>query len=194
MLALPLVSFIFMSLQSGMIQCTCTCKTDIFSFLSRYHSDLDATIPTIYQTLDDILSRCGIIDKVEDETNQPQKLSDMKNGPKASLSIQQLEDIVLYLSDTTETLLAFMSTFPPVCSSFYKHDFVQRLACFFELIVPYCRQRLIDIESQKLKEKWKLVKVALIKVCHVVLHTCCIEPLENRYVQIYVYPYAIYIL
>ena len=151
-------------------------------FFPRYHGDLDATIPTIYETLDEILSRCGIKPKTEDSSNFPQKLSDVKKGPKASLSTEQLEDILLYLNDTSETLLAFISTFPPVCYSFLRQDFVQRLACFYELIVPYFRQHFIDIKLRPLKEKWKHIKVALIKLCHVVLQTCCIEPMDDRYV------------
>ncbi|CAH3186731.1 unnamed protein product, partial [Porites evermanni] len=152
---------------------------NIFSKQPKYHSDLDATIPTIYETLDDILSKCGIKYKLDAETDQPQKLSDVRNGPSASLSVRQLEDIVLYLNDTTETLLAFLSTYPVVCDSFVRHGFVQRVAGFYELLVPHFRNCLIDIKSQNLKEKWKHVKLALIKVCHVILHTCCIEPLER---------------
>ena len=155
----------------------------MFCFSSaRYHNDLDATIPTIYETLDDILSKCGIKYKLDAETDQPQKLSDVRNGPKASLSVRQLEDIVLYLNDTTETLLAFLSTYPVVCDSFVRHAFVQRVAGFYELLVPHFRNCLIDIKSENLKEKWKHVKLALIKVCHVILHTFCIESLERRYV------------
>lgn len=120
---------------------------------------------------------------MEEQSNHPQKLSDVKNGPQAPLSVQQLEDIVFYLHDTTETLLAFMTTFPPVCDSFHRQGFVQGMACFYELIVPYFRQRLTDIELRTLKEKWKHVKVALIKLCRVVLHTCCILPMEDRYVE-----------
>ena len=90
---------------------------------------------------------------------------------------------MLYLNDTTETLLAFLSTYPVVCDSFVRHGFVQRVAGFYELLVPHFRNCLIDIKSQNLKEKWKHVKLALIKVCHVILHTCCIEPLERGYVH-----------
>lgn len=151
-----------------------------FVSLDRYHYDLDVTVPSICETLDDILSRCGIKSKVEDSSIYPQKLSDVKNGPKASLSIEQLEDIVLYLNDTFETLLAFVSTFPPVCNSFHSHDFVQRMACFYEAVVPYFRQRLSDVKLRTLRDKWKHVKVALIKLCRVVIHTCCIEPLSDR--------------
>ena len=117
------------------------------------------------------------------ETDQPQKLSDVRNGPSASLSVRQLEDIVLYLNDTTETLLAFLRTYPVVCDSFVRREFVQRVAGFYELLVPHFRNCLIVIKSENLKEKWKHVKLALIKVCHVILHTCCIEPLERRYVH-----------
>lgn len=151
----------------------------VFVFF-RYHGDLDATIPTIYETLDDILSRCGIKHKTEDPSNLPLKLSDAKNGPKVSLTIQQLEDIVLYLNDTTETLLAFLGTYTPVCESFHRQGFVQRIAGFYELITPYFRLHFTDVESRASKEKWKLVKVALIKICRVILNTCCNGPLESR--------------
>ena len=155
----------------------------VISNLSRYHGDLDATIPTIYETLDDILSRCGIKPKMEDPAAHPQKLSEVKNGSEAPLSLKQQEDIVLYLNDTSETLLAFMSTFPAVCDSFHRQGFVQRMACFYELIAPYFRQYLIDTELRKLKDKWTQVKLKLIKLCHVILHTCCIGLMESRYIQ-----------
>ncbi|KAJ7376768.1 Activating signal cointegrator 1 complex subunit 2 [Desmophyllum pertusum] len=154
---------------------------NIFSKQPKYHGDLNATIPTVHETLDDILSRCGIIHKTDDPSNPPQKLTDAKNGATASLSVQQLEDIVLYLYDTTETLLAFAGTYSPVCESFHRHGFVQRIASFYELITPYFRQHLTsDVESRTLKDKWKLVKVALIKLCRVILRACCVEPLEGR--------------
>ena len=149
-------------------------------FIFRYHGDLDATIPTIYETLDDILSRCGIRHKAEDPSNLPLKLSDAKNGPKLSLTIRQLEDIVLYLNDTTETLLALLSTYIPVCESFHRQGFVQRIACFYELTTPYFKLHFTDVESRTFKEKWKHVKLGLIKVCRVILNTCCVKPLEDR--------------
>lgn len=151
---------------------------DVFFF--RYYGDLDATIPTIYETLDDILSRCGIKHKTEDPANFPPKLSEAKNGPKLSFTLQQLEDIVLYLNDTTETLLAFLGTYTPICESFHRQGFVQRIACFYELITPYFRLHFTDVESRVSKEKWKLVKVVLIKICRVILNTCCVGPLESR--------------
>ena len=153
---------------------------DVSVFFFRYHGDLDATIPTIYETLDDILSRCGIKHKAEDPSNLPLKLSDAKNGPKLSLTIRQLEDIVLYLNDTTETLLALLSTYTPVCESFHRQGFVQRIACFYELTTPYFKLHFTDVESRTFKEKWKLVKVGLIKICRVILDTCCVKPLKDR--------------
>lgn len=166
----------------GLCSCCFSFTPDwrVYFFFFRYYGDLDATIPTIYETLDDILSRCGIKPKTEDPSNLPLKLSDAKNGPKVSLTLQQLEDIVLYLNDTTETLLAFLGTYTPVCESFHRQGFVQRIACFYELITPYFRLHFSDVESRTLKEKWKLVKVALIKICRVILHTCCVELLESR--------------
>ena len=149
-------------------------------FFFRYHGDLDATIPTIYETLDDILSRCGIKHKAEDPSNLPLKLSDAKNGPKLSLTIRQLEDIVLYLNDTTETLLALLSTYTPVCESFHRQGFVQRIACFYELTTPYFKLHFTDVESRTFKEKWKHVKLGLIKICRVILNTCCVKPLKDR--------------
>lgn len=92
----------------------------------------------------------------------------------------QLEDIILYLYDTMNTLLAFVETHSSVCEPFHRQGFLQRLAFFYELFTPYFRQQLSGAELQMLKNKWKCFKVALIRLCHVVLHACCIEPLQDR--------------
>lgn len=98
----------------------------------------------------------------------------------SSMTVLQLEDIILYLNDTIKTLMAFVETCPLVCESFQKQGFVQRIAIFYELFTPYFRQQLSGAELQMLKDKWKCFKVALIRLCRVVLHTCCIAPLLER--------------
>lgn len=153
---------------------------NIFSKQPKYYDDLKITIPTIFQTLEDILTRCGIKPKTEDSANYPKKISDVKNGPRTSLSFKELEDIALYLSDTSYTLQAFMRTFPKVCYCFHCQDFIQQIAFFYEAIVPYFGQHLVDVESRILKEKWKHAKTTLVKLCHVIFNACCFEPINSN--------------
>lgn len=153
---------------------------NIFSKQPKYYGDLNGTIPTIFETLDDILSKCGIKPKTEDPSNLPQKLTDSKTEQTSSMTVLELEDIILYLNDTIKTLMAFVETCPLVCESFQRQGFVQRIAIFYELFTPYFRQQLSGAELQMLKDKWKCFKVALIRLCRVVLHTCCIAPLLER--------------
>ena len=126
------------------------------------------------------MTRCGIKPKTEDSANYPKKISDVKNGPRTSLSFKELEDIALYLSDTSYTLQAFMRTFPKVCYCFHCQDFIQQIAFFYEAIVPYFGQHLVDIESRILKEKWKHAKTTLVKLCHVIFNACCFEPINSK--------------
>lgn len=53
-------------------------------FFFRYYGDFDVIILIIYETLDDILLRCGIKYKIEDFVNFFLKFSEVKNGLKLS--------------------------------------------------------------------------------------------------------------
>ena len=155
-------------------------KLNLESFFLRYYDDLDMTISTIFDKLEDILERCGTRPKTEDSTDEPRKLRDVKNGPKMCLSVEQMEDIALYLSDTSFTVQAFVKTLPDVSRFFHQQDFVQRVACFYEAIVPYYEQYSKDIKSRTLKEKWKHTKTAIVMLCHSLLDAWCIEPIKSK--------------
>lgn len=153
---------------------------NIFSKQPKYYDDLDQTISMIFDKLEDILERCGIRPETEDPTDEPRKLRGVKNGPKRCLPVEQVEDIALYLSDTCFTVQAFVRTLPDVTHFFHKQDFVHRVACFYEDIVPYYEQYSKDIRSRTLKEKWKHSKTALVILCHSLLDAWCIEPIKSK--------------
>ncbi|EDO35655.1 predicted protein, partial [Nematostella vectensis] len=147
---------------------------NIFSKQPKYYGDLDATIPTLVETLNNILSKCGL---AESTTNSPQKLSEQPRDPGQNLTTQDTRDLVSYILDIGHTLTAFMETFPLACQSFHRQGLVQIIAGFFEKVMPCLRDCLVAAELKPLRQQLHRAKMALVAVCNMVIRACCIEPI-----------------
>ncbi|XP_030073637.1 activating signal cointegrator 1 complex subunit 2 isoform X2 [Microcaecilia unicolor] len=106
---------------------------NIFTQQPNYYSDLDETVPTILQVFSNILSKCGLQDG---SSAEPQKLEEKGRVSPCGMALQELKDVVFYLCDTSTTLWAFLDIFPQASQTFQKHDFLSRLASFYELVIP----------------------------------------------------------
>ena len=150
--------------------------------IQRYYDDLNGVIPTICETLDNILIKCGLSQEGDSPLAVPERLD---NPSKATqLTSEALRDVVLYLTDTFQTLFAFLHTLPSLCRSFHRHSFVIRVATFFESFASLMEETRQN-QARTARGMWRTAKGALFKLCHVILHTCCIMPLQQRYFQLH---------
>ncbi|XP_031568463.1 activating signal cointegrator 1 complex subunit 2-like [Actinia tenebrosa] len=147
---------------------------NIFDKQPKYYDDLDQTIPTLMETLNNIIAKCGL-ENTSDAS--PQKLSERAAMSEKELSSNEVVDIVLYLSDIGHTLMNFMEIFPSSCQYFFKHGFVSGVANLFEEIIPFLGSRLSAKDMKFLRPELEVVMTLLVNVCNFVLKTCCIEPL-----------------
>ncbi|XP_043925681.1 activating signal cointegrator 1 complex subunit 2 [Protopterus annectens] len=157
---------------------------NIFTQQPSYYNDLNETVPTILQVLDTILNKFGLC--TENATEVPQKLGSRPRMSLNSISEQELQDMLFYLCDTSTTLFAFLDVFPNASNTLQKHDFLLRLASFYELAVPELENTL---KKRKFEDKslqhdlWKRLshsKKKIIEISHIIINYTCLQPiLEN---------------
>lgn len=157
---------------------------NIFTQQQSYYSDLNETVPTIFQVLDIILDKCGLCS--EDVSAEPQKLVSKPRTSLNSIPEQELQDILFYLCDTSTTLFAFLEVFPSASNTMQKHDFLFRLASFYELAIPELENTLKKrkIEDKSLQhDLWKRLshsRKKIIEISHIIINYTCLQPiLEN---------------
>ncbi|XP_058492401.1 activating signal cointegrator 1 complex subunit 2 [Solea solea] len=159
---------------------------NIFTQQPSYYSDLGETVPTVLQVFDSILDKCGL--QCEGATAiEPMKLNAHKQSTAMTMSQQDLLDIILYLSDSTSTIHAFMDIFPAACTTFHSHGFLGRLTSFYETAVPDLEKavRKRNFGDKGLQDDlWKRLSHScrkMVETAHLLLHHTCLQPiLEGR--------------
>lgn len=58
-----------------------------------------------------------------------------------SLSSVELSDLILYLSDITYTLQAFLDVYPPAVKELIHGEFLETLVNFYETVVPILQKQ-----------------------------------------------------
>ena len=139
-------------------------------FSCRYIDDLLQTIPSISETLDKIKEQLGVFCK----DNNPVKV---KNDQHSKLPLESLNDFMLYLYDTSQTLISLLHTLPSLCQYFFKDGFVQQIAGFYEEILPKFDQCYHNMKTER--NFLNRVKFGLIKICRFVIDAHCLVPLMN---------------
>uniref|UniRef100_A0ACB8FXZ6 Activating signal cointegrator 1 complex subunit 2 n=2 Tax=Sphaerodactylus townsendi TaxID=933632 RepID=A0ACB8FXZ6_9SAUR len=157
---------------------------NIFTQQPSYFSDLDETVPTVLQVFNNILHTCGL--QCEGTSAEPQKL--VERMTLGDMPLQELKDIVLYLCDTCITLWAFLDVFPLACQTFQQHDFCNRLASFYELVMPELEsviKKRRQENSSLLLDLWKRLshsRKKVVEVFHIIVNQVCLQPiLESSY-------------
>ncbi len=56
----------------------------------------------------------------------------------------ELSDLVLYLSDITSTLQAFLDIYPPAVEGLIHGDFLEMLVSFYESVVPILQRQWLS--------------------------------------------------
>ncbi|XP_029475339.1 activating signal cointegrator 1 complex subunit 2 isoform X2 [Rhinatrema bivittatum] len=114
-------------------------------------------------------------------TQQPSYYNDLDETVPTIL--QELMDIILYLCDTCTTLWAFLDIFPQASQTFQKHDFLSRLASFYELVIPELesvvkKRRFEDSSLQT--DLWRRLSHArkkMVEVSHILINQTCLQPI-----------------
>ncbi|BFZ15923.1 hypothetical protein BsWGS_18962 [Bradybaena similaris] len=171
----------------GKSNCTLLSKMvgNIFTQQPKYTNDLHETIPTIIQVFSIIAAKCGI--NLEGMGSTPQKLDQTLQVPILStISSAELQDIVLYLSDTAVTLHLFLDIYPAACSQFQKFHFCSVIASFYESVMPEVTMALKQHEfssasiKKQLISKLRHTKKCLLNIFRSIVQQVCIQPmLEN---------------
>ncbi|XP_072443474.1 activating signal cointegrator 1 complex subunit 2 isoform X1 [Chiloscyllium punctatum] len=157
---------------------------NIFNQQPNYFNDLNETVPTILQVFSSICDKCGL--RLENHSQRPQKIDAPTKVSLMDMPVQEFKDILLYLCDTCTTLFAFLDIFPEASRTMQKHEFIHRLASFYEVIVPELesaiKKRRFD-ETSLQENLWKRLshsRKKMIEAFHCIINNMCLQPiLEN---------------
>ncbi|GFS03600.1 activating signal cointegrator 1 complex subunit 2 [Elysia marginata] len=154
---------------------------NIFTQQPKYTNDLRDTMPTMFQVFSNIAARCGVL--LETPGATPQKLS---NQEVMTLTSNDLQDVLLYLTDTSLTLHRFLEVYPTAAAVFHKHGFCSVLANFYDNVMPELRSQLKQLDfpssstKMQLANKLQVIRKSLVSVFHAVVQHVCLTPvLEN---------------
>uniref|UniRef100_A0A0B7AGQ0 CUE domain-containing protein n=1 Tax=Arion vulgaris TaxID=1028688 RepID=A0A0B7AGQ0_9EUPU len=158
---------------------------NIFTQQPKYTNDLLETVPTILEVLSNIAAKCGI--HLEGVGLSPKKLKQSLNAPVLStMPTLELQDIMLYLSDTAITLHRFLDVYPPACSVFQQFHFCSVIANFYESVIPEITVALKQHEYPSVSLKKSLTsnlhhtKKSILAIFHSIVQHVCLQPvLEN---------------
>nr|XP_033810966.1 activating signal cointegrator 1 complex subunit 2 isoform X2 [Geotrypetes seraphini] len=157
---------------------------NVFTQQPNYYTDLDETVPTILQVFSNILNKCGL--QQDGSSAEPQKLEEKGRMSPSGMALQELKDVVFYLCDTSTTLWAFLDIFPQASQNFQKHDFLSRLASFYELMIPELEsviKKWTFEESSLQADLWRRLSHArkkMVEISHIIINQTCLQPiLEN---------------
>nr|XP_054759923.1 activating signal cointegrator 1 complex subunit 2-like [Lytechinus pictus] len=151
---------------------------NIFSHQPQYQNDLEVVVDTTLTVLSKILEKCGF-----HGSNVPQLIAEAGRQP---ISNQDLYDVIMYMADSAQTLLAFLQVYPAVCQVFYRKKAIQRIASFYEILMPelldFIQERDWEDESVKdtLKKHLVIAQSGLVHTCVLILNTCCVQPILSK--------------
>lgn len=158
---------------------------NVFAQQPKYTDDLCETVPTILQILGNIAAECGI--HLEGTGQSPQKLDPRSSGCSLSaLSVGQLQDILLYISDTTITLNTFLDIYTPACHVFHKFHICSVIANFYESIIPelYSAVKQQEFPSELQKKQFlgkaRQISKRLVSIFRCILQHVCLQPLLDN--------------
>ena len=141
-----------------------------FVLTFRYIDDLCETIPSIFETLDRIKDAVGVS---SNKDNNYKKSEDDQHSEQPTT----LNDFLIYLYDTTQTLLSFLHILPSLCQYFFKSGFVQRIAGFYEEVITIFDQQYIGMKAER--TFLNRVKFGWIKICRFIIDAHCLVPLMS---------------
>ncbi|XP_074652104.1 activating signal cointegrator 1 complex subunit 2-like isoform X2 [Tubulanus polymorphus] len=153
---------------------------NIFNQQPKYYDDLRAIVPTLFQVFASVIEQCGV-ESYSPTDQSPQKLSIGKHELLAKKSVEKLSDILSYLQDTSETLLAFFLVIPTSCRYFYNHEFHIMLSKFYATMVPALKSTIKIHQNESvcmqeaLRYKLQRIRTALLDIIHQVLNECTIQ-------------------
>ncbi|XP_050415433.1 activating signal cointegrator 1 complex subunit 2 [Patella vulgata] len=160
--------------------------SNIFTQQPKYEEDLRATIPTILHVFDNVVAKCQL--ETDYSATEPKKLGNVHSSETLlTISTSDFQDVLFYIADIGITLSSFLEIYPKGCQILHEFHFEQRLATFYELVIPELVQtvklRTFDSISHLhlMKQKLHQGKISLQKIFNNIISHTCIQPiLENR--------------
>ena len=99
---------------------------NLLGFLSRYWGDLDIAIDTIFKTFDSVSEKFALIE--DDDELAPKQLS---SKDTMQFSNEELNDALVYLYDTFNSLVSLLHFCGFTSSAFLAHGALQKLVTDF---------------------------------------------------------------
>ncbi|XP_066960498.1 activating signal cointegrator 1 complex subunit 2 isoform X1 [Macrobrachium rosenbergii] len=149
---------------------------NIFTCQAKYYTDLAETIPTVTLAFDNIEDKLGVA-----ENMLPVALS----SSNRQLSIEDVHNIVLFLSDTLMSIKMFLMCHSPACKYFHEASFEIRLCACYERTIPMMMEILneqadepeLQLWITKLIEKIEITRLFALKIFRLIVQHICFEPL-----------------
>ncbi|KAM5193807.1 activating signal cointegrator 1 complex subunit 2 [Mantella aurantiaca] len=156
---------------------------NIFQQQPSYYQDLEDSIPTLLQVFSTIMKVCGL---QQDECKEPLKLGDEKRASPLDMAVQELQDTIFYLCDTSSTIWAFLEVFPSASQTLQKHNFLSSLSSFYELCCPALESAIIKrkFEDKSIQlDLWRRLchsRKKLLEICHILISNTCLQPILDH--------------
>ncbi|XP_071945798.1 activating signal cointegrator 1 complex subunit 2-like isoform X2 [Antedon mediterranea] len=125
---------------------------NVFSQQPKYIDDLKDVIHTIFEVFENIGSKCGV---PMFEATVSQKMHKQTNI--LDMAIEDVKDILLYLVDIAQSILAFIEIYSPAADVLYQAGFVNRLAAMYEGVIPQLKRMLKERHWQDKHDSKELV-------------------------------------
>ncbi|CAL1547270.1 unnamed protein product [Lymnaea stagnalis] len=159
---------------------------NVFSQQPKYMDDLHETILlSTCQVLGNIAAECGI--HLEGTGQTPQKLDLRSSGCTLSaLSIDQLQDVLLYISDTAITLNTFLDIYTPACHVFHKFHICSVIANFYDSMIPELynavkqQEFYSEVQKKQFLGKARQISKCLVSIFRCILQHVCLQPILDN--------------
>lgn len=130
--------------------------------------------------------KCCMLDTSRERGKIPLDLQNGKTGQTMeNLSLKDLQDLIFYIADIGVTVSSFLEVYPTASEIFQQANFMCRLSESYDIVpalLAEVKRRDFDDYGGKqlLKVKLTHAKKDLMKIVHLIITKCFIEPiLEN---------------
>ncbi|XP_071503366.1 activating signal cointegrator 1 complex subunit 2-like [Diadema antillarum] len=153
---------------------------NVFTQQPQYQNDLTSVVNTTLTLFDKVQEKCGSTGRGHDSAQL------LAPGSRQPISNHDLYDMVMYVADIAQTLLAFFQVYPAACRVFYHDGIVGKIASFYETtlqeLLTWTRERKWEVETVKatLERHLLMARAGLVHTCVLIISTCCVQPILNN--------------
>ncbi|KZC08641.1 Activating signal cointegrator 1 complex subunit 2 [Dufourea novaeangliae] len=107
--------------------------TCLFALEPQYNNDLQKVVPCLIQALENVETKFGHCSV--HNTGEAVLLSKQDTGSK-KLTLFTLQDLIIYVLDTSSTITVFLKNYPLAVSMFQREDFMNKIVSIYENVIP----------------------------------------------------------